>query len=105
RRGAFFLILLSGMLLFSIGLYVLLPVLFPTATVTIVPMQKKLTTTATIHIAANTTQLAQNQIPGRMLPALTLSQSETVKTTGIGHQAATSSQGYITFYNGLLSSQ
>src|SRR5947209_472866 len=46
RRGSFFLLIFSGILLFSIGLYFLLPILFPSATVTIVPMQKKLTTTA-----------------------------------------------------------
>jgi hypothetical protein len=90
---------------FALGLYFLFPILLPSATVTVVPMQKKLTTTATLHIAAQSNQLAANQIPGRMLPAFTLSQAETVKTTGIGHQAATYAEGYITFYNGLLMSQ
>jgi hypothetical protein len=67
-------------------------------------MEKALTTKATIHIAQST-QLAANQIPGRVLPTLTLSQAETVKTTGIGHQSATQAYGTITLYNGLLISQ
>ncbi len=105
RRGSLLLVMLTLLSLVSTGLYFLLPIFMPSATVTIMPLQKKLTTTATIHIAAQTNQLTANQIPGRLLPSFTLSQLETVKTTGIGHQAATSSQGYITFYNGLLVSQ
>ncbi len=99
------LLALSSIGLLSIGLYFLLPLLFSTATVTITPMEKRLTTSATIHIAAQTNQPAANQIPGRLLPSLTLSQAQTVKTTGIGHQPATEAQGYITLYNGLLASQ
>jgi hypothetical protein len=104
-RVSLLLVSLSLILLLSIGLYVLIPLLFPSATVTIVPMEMKLSTTATIHIATQNNQLAANQIPGRLLPTLTLSQAETVKTTGVGHQPATEAQGYITLYNGLLVSQ
>jgi hypothetical protein len=68
-------------------------------------MEKQLTTSATIHIAATSTQQADNQIPGRLLPSLSLTQSQTVKTTGIGHQLATYAHGYISLYNGLLISQ
>jgi hypothetical protein len=104
QRVSFLLVTLSLILLLSIGLYFLLPLLFPSATVTIVPMEKQLSTNATIHIAQSN-QLAANQIPGRVLPTLTLSQSETVKTTGVGHQSATQAYGTITLYNGLLVSQ
>jgi hypothetical protein len=100
-RVSFLIVSLSLILLLSTGLYFLIPLLFPSATVTIVPMEKRLTTTTTIHIAQSN-QLLDNQIPGRLLSTLTLSQTETVKTTGVGHQPATQAQGYITFYNGLL---
>src|SRR5690348_14870523 len=60
RRGSLLLFTFAFILLFSIGLYFVLPILFPTATVTIVPMQKTLSTQATIHIAAQTNQPAQN---------------------------------------------
>jgi VCBS repeat-containing protein len=104
-RAALLLISLSLMLLLSLGLYFLMPLLFPSATVTIVPMEKNLSTTATIHLAAQSNQLTGDQIPGRLLPSLTMSQSETVKTTGVGHQNATEAQGTIRLYNGLLVSQ
>src|SRR5690348_13983801 len=42
RRVSVLLLALSSMLLFSIGLYFLLPILFPSAIVTIVPMEKRL---------------------------------------------------------------
>jgi hypothetical protein len=45
------------------------------------------------------------QLHGRALPAITLSESQTVPATGIGHQDARAVQGTITFYNGLFSSQ
>ncbi len=105
RRVSIILLAFSLLLLTSIGLYFVLPILFPSATVTIVPMEKRLSTQATIQIAANTMHLTANQIPGRLFPTLTLSQLESVKTTGVGHQAATEAQGYITLYNGLLASQ
>ncbi len=44
-------------------------------------------------------------IHGRVLPALTLSQSTTVTATGKRHQDATRAEGEITFYNGFFTSQ
>jgi Baseplate J-like protein len=65
--------------------------------------------TATVK-AAETLQLVtgiprQGQIHGRFLPPLTLSQAQTVITTGTGHQDATHASGLITLYNGQFSSQ
>ena len=71
----------------------LLPVLTPSATITLIPVEKHVSLTTTI------------QVQGRMLPALTLSQSITVSATGKRHQNAARAHGTITFYNGLLSRQ
>jgi hypothetical protein len=78
-------------LLFLAGSYVL-PLLTPTATVTILPVERTFTTTAI-------------RVHGRLLPTLTISQSQTVLATGKRHQDATQAQGEITFYNGLLTWQ
>jgi hypothetical protein len=68
----------------------------PTATITIIP---------TSHtISANTT-LALSDVRGRILPALTLAQSETTQATGKGHQDALSATGILTFYNAAFTPQ
>jgi hypothetical protein len=79
-------------LLFLAGSYVL-PLLTPSAIVLIIPTEQHLATTTAI------------QVHGRLLPALILSQSQTVPATGKRHQDATQAQGTITFYNGLLTWQ
>ena len=79
-------------LLFLAGSY-LLPILTPSATVTIIPVARTITLTAAIHV------------PGRQVAPLTLSQTTTALATGKRHQAATRASGTITFYNGLYSSQ
>jgi Baseplate J-like protein len=79
-------------LVFLAGSY-LLPLFTPTATVTIIPVEKTFTTTAII------------QVPGRALPPLTLMQSTTAAATGKHHHSTRRAAGMITFYNGLLTSQ
>jgi hypothetical protein len=79
-------------LIFLTGSY-LLPLLTPTATVTIIPVERTITTTTVI------------QIHGRQLPSLTLMQRLSVQATGKGHQNARQAHGIITFYNGSFSSQ
>ena len=71
----------------------------PTATITIIPRQQALTATATFPIGTG-----PGDVTGRVLPALTLSQSQTVQATGKGHQDARSATGTLTFYNGQLQS-
>ncbi len=71
----------------------LLPVLTPSATITLIPVEKNVSITTTI------------QVQGRQLAQLTLMQSIIVAATGKRHQTATRAEGTITFYNGLLSSQ
>jgi hypothetical protein len=77
--------------LLYLAVSVLLPLLTPSATVTIIPVERTITTTTAI------------QVHGRLLPAFTLSQSQTAPATGKRHQDATYAQGEITFYNGQLS--
>ena len=64
----------------------------PIATVTIVPKTKTINLTGIMQL-------------GRVLHTLTISQSRTIPTTGRGHQDAQASTGFITFYNGLFTSQ
>jgi len=79
-------------LLFLAGSY-LLPLLTLTATITIIPIERSITTTAA------------TQVQARAIAPLTLSQSATVPATGKRQQAATRAAGTITFYNGLLTPQ
>jgi hypothetical protein len=66
----------------------LLPLLSPSATITIFP--------ATHDLSINTSI----QVHSSVLPALTLSQSQTTQASGKRHQDATQAHGTITFYNG-----
>src|SRR5207248_10256245 len=63
----------------------------PIATVTIIPKSQQVTLNGTLQL-------------GRVLPPLTISQSQTTATTGKGHQPAERASGYITFYNGQFQS-
>jgi hypothetical protein len=63
----------------------------PIATVTIMPKSQTVTLFSTMQL-------------GRLLPPLTISQSQTTPATGHGHQIATAATGYLTFYNGQFQS-
>jgi hypothetical protein len=83
----------------------LLPLLTPPeATITIVPISKQITTTSTLTVVAGQAPTAE-QLAGRTLPAVTMSQQQTVPTTGKAHQDARAAHGFITFYNAATSSQ
>src|SRR5258708_39403301 len=79
-------------LLFLAGSY-LLPLFTPTATITIIPIERSITTTTAIKVQA------------RAIAPLTLSQSATVPATGKRHQTATRAPRTITFYHGLPTPQ
>src|SRR5258708_28844558 len=79
-------------LLFLAGSY-LLPLFTPTATITIIPIERTVTITTAIQVHATA------------VSPRTLSQSATVAATGKRQQSATRAAGTITFYNGLLTSQ
>lgn len=72
----------------------------PTANVTVSPQTQALTTTATFPIGAG-----PGEVQGRVLPALTISQSQTVQATGRGHQDARAASGTLIFFNGAFSPQ
>lgn len=72
----------------------------PTATITVIPQQQALTTSATFPIGTG-----PGDVTGRVLPVLTLSQSQTEQATGRGRQDARPASGTLTFYNGSFSSQ
>jgi hypothetical protein len=91
------------LLLICLACEVLLALTTPSPTITLVPLARDLSTTATITAVPGTP--AGGQIASRLLPPLTLSQAGTAPTTGKGHQDAEAARGTITFYNGLFSSQ
>ncbi len=80
-------LILSGLILQSS-----LPFNSPTATVTLIPKSQTVTLTGMLQL-------------GRVIAPITLTQSQTVPTTGKGHQDAKQATGYITFYNGQLTQQ
>lgn len=84
----FYLLLVLSCIVFQV--YALLNP--PFATITIVPKSQTVTYAGRLQL-------------GRLLYPLTLSQSQTVGTTGKGHQDARAATGTITFYNGLFTSQ
>ena len=63
----------------------------PVVTVMIIPKSQTLTLSGTLQL-------------GRLLPPIIVSQSQTVPTTGKGHQDARAATGSITFYNGQFQS-
>lgn len=64
----------------------------PTATITLMP-------------AVHTLRLSSEITLGRLSDPLTISQSQTSRTTGQGHQDARAATGTLTLYNGLATSQ
>jgi VCBS repeat-containing protein len=68
----------------------------PTVHVTIIPQTNTIRTTATVPLAS---------IHARVLPGLTLIQSQNTPATGHGHQNAKEAAGIVTFYNGLSTAQ
>ena len=83
----------------------LLLILAPSATVTIIPDSAQITATRTVTVVPSNANVAQQQIPGRPLATITLSQAKTVPATGIGHQQAQAAHGLVTFYNALPAPQ
>ncbi len=94
-------VLLAG----AVCVVYVLPLLAPSATVTIIPISTQIATTRTVTIVSTNANAAQQQIPGRTLAMITLSQAKTVPATGTGHQQAQAADGFITFYNALPTPQ
>jgi hypothetical protein len=101
REPAYFLHLLLILCVF-VGLDsldALFASLAPTVTITLTPMVKTVSTTATINVGSGA------DIEGRILPPLTLSQEQTVPATGRGHQDALPATGTQIYFNGAFSPQ
>lgn len=78
----------------------------PSATITLVTASQQLTTTSTMQLLTNgRADSEKNQVSGRVLPAITMSQQKTIPTTGATHQAAQEAHGLLTFYNAAPSVQ
>jgi hypothetical protein len=87
------------------GLLTLLLILAPSATVTIIPASTQITTSRTVIVVPANANAAEQEVPGRALPTITLSQARTAPATGAGHQQAQAARGLLTFYNALLTPQ
>ncbi len=85
----------------AIGYTAYLLILPPSVTITIIPKSVQLETTGSVAIATGNTA-ANGEILGRLLPEVTMSQSQTAATTGTTFQAAQPGRGTITFYNASL---
>lgn len=82
------------------------PLLAPSTTITLVTTSQHLTTTSTLQlVTTGTADPTKQQVPGRALPTITMSQQKTIATTGTAHQDATAGHGIITFYNSATSTQ
>ncbi len=98
------LVALVGVLCTLMGMYlgvaVLPPLFAPSATVTLTTTSQHVTTASTLElVTSGNVNPTQHQLPGRALPALSMSRHQRVATTGIGHQDATAAHGLLTLYN------
>jgi VCBS repeat-containing protein len=101
--SAAFIALAVNMLLFlSVLIVSVIPELTTQVIITLIPDERPVMTTTTLVVEGTPTN---GNITGRLLPSFTLTQSNTVATTGHGHQNARQAQGAITFFNGLFISQ
>ena len=76
--------------------------LTPTVTVTVTPKSQQIQTTATVHLVTGNVAGTNDEVRGRVLPAITMSQTLIQTTTGTTYQEARSARGTITFYNAAL---
>lgn len=81
------------------SLIYVLPLVTPSATITLVTQSQQLTTTSTLQVVNGAADSAQHQLAGRVLPKDTMSQGRTIPTTGTAHQDAKAAYGLLTFYN------
>jgi hypothetical protein len=75
----------------------------PAVPVTIIPDQQTITTTSTIPLISGSPSPGQLHV--RLLPSYTISEQQTVPTTGTGHTDAKAAIGTITLYNAAPYSQ
>jgi hypothetical protein len=84
----------------------LVPIFTASATVTIIPTAMEISGATTLTLVTGTARPGSGQqVAGRLLSTLTLSQEQLTPTTGTGHQQAQAARGLITFYNALPAGQ
>ncbi len=111
RHQRFFLAGLgSGLFLYLLALVLIAvfvaPVVTLAATVTLVPETKTLSTMlAVTALTTGTPEQARKQVAARVLVVNSLTQRQTVPTTGTGHAPARVGEGTVTFYNAAPYSQ
>ena len=88
----YFVLLLLLFLVMDAANSQLIALLTPTATITITPDVRTMTLQSTAQL-------------GKLLSPITVTESQTVPTTGHGHQDARQATGTLTFYNGLFTAQ
>src|SRR5437667_5409573 len=112
QTGLLYLCSQSRLFLVLIALFILMVIagglasffLFtPTATITLVPKSMQIQATGNITVVTARADTTNNEIPGRMLSPIIMSQTEIVATTGRTYLAAREVRGTITFYNASLS--
>jgi hypothetical protein len=81
-------IVMLAFLVSFVGGTIIALITYPTVTITVVPVMKRVTLTTPLSLAT------------RALTPVTLTKSLTTDTTGKGHQDARSASGMLTFYNG-----
>jgi hypothetical protein len=97
------LLLLAVCLLMSAvvsGIY-LIPLITASASVTLIPASTEISSTIALTVVTGTPHPGAQQVPGRLLSTLMLSQEQRISTTGTGHQQARAAHGTITLYNAL----
>jgi len=96
---------MSATLVLLAALLLLSPLVFaPPVTVTVIPAASSLSTTMQVSLSTGT-HPAPGSLSGRTLPMLSLTESLTVPTMGVGHQQAKPGHGMVTFYNAAPSVQ
>ena len=96
--------IIGGLCLLVAGLFTVaatLILLTPSATVTIIPSSTEITMTSTVTVVPDNANAAQQQVLGKSLETMTLSQAKTAPATGTGYQKAQVAHGLVTFYNAL----
>jgi hypothetical protein len=88
----------AALVLLAILLLVSPLMLVAPVTVTLIPSSRTLTTTMQVTLSTGS-RPAPGSLVGRALPMLSLSETLTVPTTGMGHQQAEPGHGQVTFYN------
>jgi hypothetical protein len=99
RLGLWIGIGMSATLVMAAILFLVSPLLLAApVTVTVIPSSRTLSTIMQVTLSTGL-HPAPGSLAGRALPMLSLSETFTVPTSGIGHQQAEPGHGTVTFYN------